>query len=151
MRASACNEAISGLLLDALLAQALAALARKTKEERGTSVLINNVGTLHLRLGKLAKARELLEEAVEACRVKLGDRDPGTLTAIANLGLVLKTLGDLEGAKPLYEEALAGEREALGDRHADTLVSINNLGLLLYNLGDLAGAKALYEAAPPLA
>ena len=55
----ACNTLVIGLLREALVAQARAALARLPAAERGTSVLLNQLGLLLQRMGKLDEARPL--------------------------------------------------------------------------------------------
>ena len=49
----ACNTLVIGLLREALVAQARAALARLPENERGTSVLLACLGLLLQRMGKL--------------------------------------------------------------------------------------------------
>ena len=143
----ACNTLVIGLLREALVAQARAALARLPAAERGTSVLINQLGVLLKRMGKLDEARPLYEEALQACRATLGDRHPSTLVSISNMGTLLKAMGKLDEARPLYEEALQARRATLGDRHPRTLSSINNMGRLLKDMGKLDEARPLYEEA----
>ena len=109
----ACNTLVIGLLREALAAQAREALARLPAAERGTSALINNLGLLLEAMGKLEEARPLFEEAQQARRETLGDRDPSMLASINNMGLLLKAMGQLEEARPLLEEVLQARRETL--------------------------------------
>jgi len=51
------NQVVGGELRKWLAAQAQAALARLPAEERGTSVLINNLGVLLQDMGQLEEAR----------------------------------------------------------------------------------------------
>ena len=143
----ACNTQVIGLLREALVAQARAALERLPAAERGTSRLINNLGMLLQDMGQLEEARPLYEEALQVRRETLGERHPGTLVLINNMGVLLKEMGKLEEAKPLYEEALQGCRETLGDRHRNTLASISNMGGLLKAMGKLEEARLLLEEA----
>ena len=136
----ACNTLVIGLLREALVAQARAALARLPEGERGTSVLINQLGVLLQKMGKLEEARLLFEEAVQARKETLGHRHPSTLISISNLGLLLKAMGKPDEARPLYEEALQASKETLGDRHPSTLISIYNLADLLEDQGKIAEA-----------
>ena len=61
----ACNTQVIGLLREALVAQARAALVRLPEAERGTSVLLVCLGLLLQDMGKLEEARPLLEEALQ--------------------------------------------------------------------------------------
>jgi len=60
-----CNTLVIGLLREALVAQAQAALARLPEGERGMSVLISNLGTLLHNMSKREEARPLLEEYMQ--------------------------------------------------------------------------------------
>jgi tetratricopeptide (TPR) repeat protein len=143
----ACNTLVLGLLREALVAQARAALERLPAAERGTSALIGNMGSLLQNMGKLEEAMPLYEEALQVRRAALGDRHPGTLASINNMGMLLQKMGKLEEARPLYEEALQACRETLGNRHPRTLISISNMGGLLQGMGKLEEAKPLYQEA----
>ena len=125
---SECNKLVIGLLRDALVIQAQTALARLPEAERGTSVLLSKMGELLRTMSQLEEAKPLFEEALQASRETLGDRDPRTLTSINNMGKLLNGMDQLEEARPLLEEALQARKETLGNRHPDTLTSINNLG-----------------------
>jgi tetratricopeptide (TPR) repeat protein len=143
----ACNTLVIGLLREALVAQARAALKRLPTAERGTSALLSNLGRLLKKMGQLEEARPLLEEYMQGCRAALGDRHLKTLTSINNMGYLLQAMVKLEEARPLYEEALQARRETLGDRHLSTLISINNMGTLLQAMGKLEEAMPLYKEA----
>jgi tetratricopeptide (TPR) repeat protein len=121
----ACNTLVLGLLREALVAQAQAALARLPAAKRGTSVLLNRLGLLLQKMGKQEEARPLYEEALQARRATLGDRHPSTLISLNNMGGLLQDMGKLKEARPLLEEALQTCRETLGDRHPSTLASLS--------------------------
>ena len=141
------NQVVAMQMQAWLAAEARAALARLPEEERGTSVLLNQLALLLQNQGKLREARALFEEAMQACRATLGDRHPDTLLSINNLALLLQDLGEREAARPLCEEALAGRRATLGDRHPSTLISIFNFARLLEDLDELEQARLLFEEA----
>ena len=93
--------------------------------------------------GRYDEAEPLFREALETCRLTLGDRHEDTLASINNVGLLLHAKGDLASAEPLLREALDVGRETLGHRHSSTLAYINNVGMLLQDKGDLAAAEPL--------
>jgi tetratricopeptide (TPR) repeat protein len=144
---AACNTLVVGLLREALVAQARAALERLPAAERGTSVLLTCLGGLLMQRGQLEEARPLCEEALQAMRETLGDRHPNTLISIGIMGQLLYGMGKLEEARLLLEEDLQASRETLGDRHPSTLTSIGNMGDLLKNMGMLEEARPLLEEA----
>ena len=73
-------------------------------EERGTSVLINNMGMLLEDMGRPYDAEPLYREALDGCRATLGDRHPDTLTSINNMGVLLEDMGREDEAALLFEE-----------------------------------------------
>ena len=112
---------LSEALREWLAAEGRAALARMPREDRATSTLQSNLGALLLTQGKLDEAEPLWREALEASRVKLGDRHTDTIASISNLGTLLQAQGKLNEAEPLVREALEARRATLGDRHPDML------------------------------
>ena len=136
--------AAAAAALETLLVAGLAELARLPPRERGTSMLINDVGELLRESGRTEEAKTLFMEALNARRLELGDRDAMTLTSMNNLGLLLREEGRYDEARPLLEEACQARREMQGDDHPETLTSINNLGALLKAAGDLEEAEPLY-------
>eukprot|EP00964_Phaeocystis_antarctica_P098126 scaffold64160_cov65-Phaeocystis_antarctica.AAC.9 len=142
-----CNTLVVGLLREALVAQARAALARLPAAERGTSLLLRNLGWMLKVMSQHEEARPLVEEALRAGRATLGDRHPSTLESISNMGWLLKEMGKLEEARPLLEEVLQARRETLGDRYPDTVHSMKNMASLLRHMGQLKEARPLLEEA----
>ena len=102
-----CNELVIGLLREALVAQAKAALARLPAQERGASVLISNLAGLLVLQGRLEEAKPLREEYMRACRKILGNHHTNTLISINNLArlqcLMQKLLGVLQLAHGLQK------------------------------------------------
>jgi len=143
----AVTTTVCASLREWLAAEGRAALMRIPSQERATSVLQHNLGSLLQDQGKLDEAGVLLREALEAKRATLGDRHPGTLGSINNLGSLLQDQGKLDEAGVLLREALEARRATLGDRHPDTLTSMNNLGSLLYAQGKLDEAGVLLREA----
>jgi hypothetical protein len=92
-------------------------------------------------LGDLARARGLLESAVEAQRRILGDKHPDTLTSMGNLAATMRALGDLAGARGLQEAVLEGRRRILGERHPDTTIGAWSLFVTLLDQGDHEAAR----------
>ena len=133
--------------VEALLKKGLNALAALPPDERGTSLVINDIGELLRDVGRMEEAKQLFEEALAARRQRLGGSDGKTLTSLNSLGLLLREMGDLSAARPLLTEALASRRQTQGDAHPETLTAMNNLGALLKAMGDLDGAEALYAEA----
>ena len=96
----ACNQMVIQALRQAIVIEAKAALAALPTQQRATSTLTNNLGSLLQAMGDLKAAKALFEEALAGRRATLGDRHPDTLTSINNMGSLLKAMGDLKAAKP---------------------------------------------------
>ena len=71
-----CNKMVRGQLREAVCREGKGALDAMAKEERATSVLINNVTRLLQDMGELEAARPLYEEALAGRRATLGDTHP---------------------------------------------------------------------------
>ena len=136
----------SGLLMEALVErgsvlyrlgrtdEAIAAFAeayelgrRELPDDSGTLAAGSSLSVAIERVGRLADARELGEEVVEAYRRVLGPEHPDTLTAANNLAIQRSMMGDTEAAEALYREVLDARRRTLGAEHADTFVSMVTL------------------------
>ena len=138
-----CNTLVIGLLREALVAQARAALARLSAAERGTSMLLSNLGRLLKDMGQLEEARPLYEEALQARRETLGDRDPGTLNTMYGLAAVLKEQDNLAEAILLFTEELEACVLLHGMTHTETSSSATNLVHVLHKAGQREEAEAL--------
>lgn len=122
-------------------------LALMEPDERGTSLLINDVGEVLRATGKLDEAKKLFTDALAVRRRVLGNGDPKTLTSLNNLGLVLYEQRRYYEAMPLLEEAVAARRGVQGHRHPETLTAINNLAACHRAVGQLDHAEPLYVEA----
>jgi eukaryotic-like serine/threonine-protein kinase len=89
----------------------------------------------------------LLEETVEAAKVKLAPDHPTTLAAMNNLAAAYWSLKRLDKSIPLFEETVKLSEKKLGRQHPDTLSTIANLGVNNYDAGQLADARRLLEEA----
>ena len=69
----------------------LKALEELSKEERGTSTLMNQVAVLLQGQGKCSEAEPLLQKALTGRKKTLGPDHPDTLTSINNLALLYYT------------------------------------------------------------
>ena len=98
-----------------------------------------------MELGEFQRARDNLEEVVEARRRVLGLEHPSTLTAMHNLANTLRELGELQLARELGEEILDIQRRVLGPEHPGHWISVGNLASTLWALGEFQHAWELSE------
>ena len=124
----AINSNVMGALRGWLTTEAKALLETMPEEERGTSVLMENVAQMLTDGGRLAEAEVLQREVLAAWRAKLGQRHPGTLAALNNLAVNLYQQRKHAEAAPLFQQAYDGRCECLGEGHPSTLHTLGELG-----------------------
>jgi tetratricopeptide (TPR) repeat protein len=105
------------------------------------------LGLLYADRGKLGKAEQMHERALQGYEEALGSNHTSTLATVNNLGLLYKGQGKLSEAEQMYERALRGYEEALGPNHTTTLQTVNNLGSLYGKQGKLSEAQQMFERA----
>ena len=84
-------------------------------------------------------------QAVNICRMQLGEDHPDTLSSMNNLASSYSVLGQRDKALVLHERTLQLRRAKLGDDHPDTLISMNNLANTYRALGQHDKALDLNE------
>jgi eukaryotic-like serine/threonine-protein kinase len=94
---------------------------------------------------RIARARTLGEETLEAKRRVLGEEHETTLATMSNLSSVYVDLGMLSEAEALRRKDLEISERVLGPDHPDTLVSIANIGALLRRQGKYDEAIVFLE------
>jgi tetratricopeptide (TPR) repeat protein len=103
-------------------------------DDINTLVSMNNLASLHQKMGKPDLAMPLFEEALAAQRRTLGRNVPDTLRTVSNLAVLHLRAGRFSLSLSLAEEALGARRQTLGSEHADTLESTHILGLLRWHM-----------------
>lgn len=126
-----------------LLERGLAALEATPKEERGTSLLINDVGELLREQGRLDEARYAPAAAAAPCSYFATPELQQRHCMLTFRPPAIR----LPFCRALFTEALEARRAALGDSALATLTSLNNLGLLLREQKELPQARALLSEA----
>ena len=91
---------------------------------------LNNIGTVHLQLGALEKARPFLKKAI--------NENPSVPQAHANLGMAYKLAGNLNDAEKHLKKAI--------DLNPNYSKAKANLGTIYQEKGELSKAKPLYES-----
>jgi tetratricopeptide (TPR) repeat protein len=78
---------------------------------------IHNLGLLYWNQGKLDKAEEMYERALQGKEKALGRDHTSTLDTVNNLGILYKDQGKLDKAEEMYQRALEGYEERFGLDH----------------------------------
>ena len=96
---------------------------------------------------RIARARSLGEEVLEAKTRVLGAEHQSTLATMSNLASVYTQLGLLDEAEALSRKELEIVSRVLGEEHPDTIVSLANMGSQLRRRDRCAEALPYLERA----
>jgi serine/threonine protein kinase len=110
-------------------------------ELRGSMMFL--MGSVYQNLGLYAKARTLLEQALEIDRRMFGSANEHTIAAMSALALVLDSQGQHGEAEKLARESADQASHLLGLRDARTLKARQALWNVLYREGRYSEAEAL--------
>jgi tetratricopeptide (TPR) repeat protein len=119
----------------------------ESEEQKTVLNAVLCVGLLYANQGKLGKAEQMHERALQGYEEALGPIHTSTLGTVNNLGILYANQGKLGEAEQMYERALRGYEEALEPTHTSTLQTVNNLGALYADQGKLGEAEQMYERA----
>jgi len=103
--------------------------------------LLDALGEVQRKLGRLREAEPLLEEGLALRRQALDPRDPEILSSLGHLASLRSELGDPEASLALNREIYARAMDIHGEDHVETVVRLHNLGTALRNAGELAEAE----------
>lgn len=135
---------VDGPHLEAALRDAETVLG---SDDPRVSRLLNGVAAALRSLGELARAKELLELALESDLRNLGEEHPTVATLRFNLAAVARDTGDLMRARELFTRTLAARERSLGADHPATSFTRASLAGMLYRLGETGPARAETERA----
>ncbi|MEM7051316.1 MAG: serine/threonine-protein kinase [Acidobacteriota bacterium] len=114
--------------------------ALRPRDDATLEAALLELGTIHRHRKEFSAAREVIEEAVDRTRQRLGPEHPRTMGATEALGTVLFDLGDWQMAQELMDQVIENRRRTLGENHPEVIAS-------LYNLGALAAAQGRFDSA----
>ena len=107
----------------------------------------NNTGLLLYQMGDLARAEEILDQALERRLALLGKDSPDTAITQANLALLAARRGDSRGARRQLKQALAVVERALGGTSLLSARIRRDLGMLSLSTGKPGEARDQLEQA----
>ena len=130
----------------------LDAAAERVQKELGDqpelkAEMLNVIGRVYQRLGRLDTAQPLLEEALAIGRSSDGAATARLAQSLNELGILQRERGDAAGAVPLLEEALAMRRSILGNKDKDVAVTLVELGRAFEDQGRNDRAEPLFREA----
>ena len=128
--------------------------AARGDDHISTLLLLEQLGTLLHRQGRLEEAEVLLKEATESARRRPG-RNPQLADILTSYGVLLIDLGRFEEAQPVIQDALDRQLALRGAEHPNALATRVVMGLLHEStrrhrevIDLLAPAEAAARAAP---
>ncbi|KAH7135522.1 pfs domain-containing protein [Dendryphion nanum] len=142
--AGACEAIIKGIMRERVYEPGQAWL------QEGMNMImeaIHGLGVLFADQGRLDKAEEMYQRALQGKEKAWGLEHTSTLNTVNNLGSLYVDLGRMDEAEKMYQRALQGKEKALGLEHTSTLDTVNNLGSLYEDLGRMDEAEKMYQRA----
>ncbi|GAA0914674.1 AfsR/SARP family transcriptional regulator [Nonomuraea longicatena] len=121
-------------------------LARRAGWRECECAVLNNLGNVHWKLGRLQEAADHYGKAIAISRQT--GQNTIHATSLANLSMVHRSQGRLTRAADLQHEALGRCRHA-GYRNGEA-ITLANLGEIYHDLGELDRALGYLDAALPL-
>jgi eukaryotic-like serine/threonine-protein kinase len=107
--------------------------------------LLETLGGMYRKLGRLERADSLLGEVLERRRARLGPDHPEVAASLVSLGLLRSDQARYEEAESMIREALEIERRRLPPLHPRLTETTAALGHVLVGQGEYARAVPLLE------
>ncbi len=109
--------------------------------------MINNLGTIYMKMGDIDNALLCFQESSEGFRELYGSMNPDYASCINNLAGIYKLEGLLGEALNLYTKVLDMDKVIYGSRHQRYATSLNNVALVYLQLGHYTLAGKLLDQA----
>ena len=103
-------------------------------EDANTLVSMNNLASLHQKMGDYASALPLFREALGTQQRLMGRDAPDALRTMSNLAMLHLRTEEFDESLPLATESLRLRQRVLGKYHVDALESLHNMGLLRWHM-----------------
>ncbi len=120
---------------------------RLDAEHARVGTYLNNVGSVHSKLGHGDEAIGFYERALAIAESALGRDHPDNALPLNNIAKIHWQRGELAAARTAMERSLAIQEAALGTDHPQVGVSLGNLAIIVRDLGDRDGALQLLQRA----
>ena len=128
-----------------VLHEASKLLKKNTPDEQELSAqILNCLGLVYFRQGKLGRAETLLGQAIG---IRSAAHDLGVVDAqiLANLGSIYQRQHKYQKAEESYKRSLEITEQRLGPLHPDLTLTLGNLGILYTELRRYSEAKDQYR------
>jgi serine/threonine-protein kinase len=111
------------------------------------AAILEELGFLRDRQGRIAEADSLLVMALDRHRARSGSADSAIATTLERLSVVRRERNEYESAEALIREALAIRQRLHGDNALPTSMSQQSLADVLHEQGNDSAAAPLFRAA----
>lgn len=128
---------------DSLFRASIAFTRRVVGVHPDLAIALYDYGTSLMRRGELARARTLIDEAVEVDRTVLGPDAPGMGVSLGGAAEVRRRQGDAPAAERMYREAVDVLRKTFPPTHPRVLAARAGMGLAMADQGRGDEAEAL--------
>ncbi|KIC76514.1 hypothetical protein DB41_FW00020, partial [Neochlamydia sp. TUME1] len=117
------------------------------KEKQTNSEVLNALGCIYEREGKLEKAVYYINQALSINLARVGENHSNVAANYNNLGAIYQKQGNLEKAAEYSQKALAIRRELYGEHHSEIASFYSNLGAIYQEQDKLEfAAKYVHQA-----
>lgn len=106
-----------------------------------------NLGVLHLTLGKYSKSKEILASVYEAKNTSEAFEEVSKAYTLNNLGVICRAMGEFGKAEEYFLQSLAYYEQSLGKNHIYCANVSNELGILYMKMGNTKAAHVQLESA----
>ncbi len=108
---------------------------------------LDGLGTVNLRRGEYATAREYYQKAIDGYQLERWKDDPRIAVIEGNLGFMLVQQGKYDEAKRMYLQVVHKYRRLYGEDHSRVSIALSNLGRIEFEQANLAEADKLFQQA----
>ncbi|MBD2175443.1 tetratricopeptide repeat protein [Pseudanabaena sp. FACHB-1998] len=124
--------------------------AQTIKDQEREATILNNLGQIYVRLGKISQGLERLQKALA---IRQNSPDPALKKNLAgvllNIGFTYRRLGQFDKALDFYQQSL-GVAKKTGDRKVETSI-LNNIAGIYRSQGKYLKSLEQYQASLDLA
>ncbi|MEZ4910460.1 MAG: CHAT domain-containing tetratricopeptide repeat protein [Saprospiraceae bacterium] len=102
-------------------------------------------GSFNLKLGNLAKAKDILTEAENCCISQKLEETEIYDSVLGSMAYLENVKGNYASAIKMYEKVLLLRKELFGEESAEYFAIINNLAVITYNSGYFDKSEQMYK------
>jgi ankyrin repeat protein/CHAT domain-containing protein len=114
------------------------------REYSNKAIVLNNLGTMYLDMGRLEEAEARLKESLVIKSKSLGENHPSYLNTFSTLADLYTQKKQYLPAEKMYQQILQAYKLRFGEQYPNYLITLNNLAALYQNMQKDAEAEKIY-------